>query len=1123
MKSRCLECGCEIDAVERDKAHGLLCRTCAARLGDSRNHYDLVINPDKSPEPDIDSGGDTETAASSTGVDDTAFSVELPPMSSPARGAEELLHSEAGGLAAPTRPGVIGTVGRFEVIRLLGEGGMGRVVLARDPVTGVKVAIKILKAELQRDRGIARRFLSEARYMYRMSHPNILQVMEVSRRDEGAYYVVPHVEGGSLADRIDSERPLEKHEIVDIARQVASALGYAHKKGIIHRDIKPANIMMGEEGRVLVTDFGLARSVFNDSIVDIRSDCVEGTPAYLSPRAAAGNAEDTRCDIYALGCMIYEMLTARPPYTGRSAEIILNQIKEGPPRPILELNPAAPRDLVKIAEVAMARELRDRYAEVADMLVDLNRIADGKAPLEPGQRRGAGVRRRATGYVIGLAAVLAAVAMVGPRVQRWFRQVRQERRKGTIAGRVTYGGPQAGRIWVVAGRGVKPRERSWIPHSLDMTSVVPLQASLAGAAAPVGKDGRFALRSLAPGQEYWVRAFLDADGDMTRDAWEAAALPVKAVADAGGGAQNMAIALSDTDRKVGTIRGEVRYDGALDGTIHVVAAAAGDDAGAPNDGNVLGEGLVLHYGFDRDEGATVADKGARGADGVVAGATWVSAGKVGGAFRLHGSDSTIVSRETVGIRGAEPRTIAFWAQVLATHNGTSCGNLVGWGADGTEGSRFRVGMWQDGSWMLWAWGFSFDWRLHRMARAATWQFHTITYDGAEMRWFVDCEEMGTGFQRNYDMIDSPLIIGGANASVIVDEVMVWRRALPSEHIGRLYDAVGGSADSPVRLVHGEGGGAALPTTCCGRRCGMALLAQPGAYVMSCAGDEGRDLTVFAFMDVNGDGCRNSWEPCGTYTGKSFRALDAPAGVSVLLEDSVVDSDADGISDSEEVACGSDPADASSSCAAISGTVTFGSTGSMRVVAYPVDVIGSTDGVSAEGLVLDYDFRAAESNRVVDGSPAGADGVAYGVVWTAHPKAVTDGVCVFDGWNDWIETPRLPPPLNATLALRFTAAADAGVGAPIVSGHGSPRLEVILEKASLSAHICETEVAAAGAFELRPVRAGGVYRVSAFLDLNGDGKFNPAEPFGTYDANPLTVTGNVGEVSFKLCARAASGS
>ncbi|MGP8199299.1 MAG: protein kinase domain-containing protein [Limisphaerales bacterium] len=312
----------------------------------------------------------------------------IPPVSAFAGPIAELVGHRL--LSPPTRPGLLASLARFEVVRVLGGGGMGVVVLARDSERGTDVAIKLIKPELVPDQRMMHRFVKEAGHLQKLKHPNVVPVLEVSDRPEGPYFVMPYFERGSLAHRIRPGQPMEPDAILDIARQVAEGLAFAHRHGIIHRDLKPANILLGADGRTCLADFGLARTMFNDTIVDVEGGQLEGTAPYMSPGIAAGNAEDTRCDIYAFGALLYEMLTGEPPYAGRNTNDVRNQILAGPPKPIQARNPAAAAGLVAVAEGAMARELRDRYADMADVLADLERISAGKATLGPH-----GISRRA--------------------------------------------------------------------------------------------------------------------------------------------------------------------------------------------------------------------------------------------------------------------------------------------------------------------------------------------------------------------------------------------------------------------------------------------------------------------------------------------------------------------------------------------------------------------------------------------------------------------------------------------------------------------------------------------------------------------------------------------------------
>ncbi len=339
----------------------------------------------------------------------------VPPVSSFTGPIAELIGQRM--LFPPPRPGLLAILDHYEILRVLGGGGMGIVLLARDSDTGRDVAIKLVKSDLVTNQNVVHRFLKEAGHLKRLRHTNVVPVQEISDRAEGPYFVMPYFEKGSLANRIKPGQPLDTESILDIAAQVAEGLSFAHRSGIIHRDLKPANILLAADGKACLADFGLARTLFNDTIVDVENRSWEGTSPYMSPAVAAGDAEDTRCDIYSFGALLYEMLTGHPPYKGRGTKEILDQIIAGPPKPITGLNPNADRGLVAVAEGCMARELRDRYADMRDVLKDLQRIKENKQPV--GQRRFKGAmgnklsQVRRVLKVIWIPACLAAIGLLG--------------------------------------------------------------------------------------------------------------------------------------------------------------------------------------------------------------------------------------------------------------------------------------------------------------------------------------------------------------------------------------------------------------------------------------------------------------------------------------------------------------------------------------------------------------------------------------------------------------------------------------------------------------------------------------------------------------------------------------
>jgi len=341
---------------------------------------------------------------------------DVPPVSSFQDSVQDLLQHRL--LEPPVCPGLLANLDGYEILRVIGLGGMGLVLLARDPGRKEPVAIKLIRPELAGESRSVQRFLAEARHMRQFRHEGIVPVLAISDSPKKPYFVMPFLGEANLADLLKAGRPLDAPVVLRIALRVAGALAYAHGKGIIHRDLKPANVLLNEKGEACLTDFGLARDVFNEAISDINREHREGTAAYMSPAVAVGKAEDTRCDIYGFGAVLYEMLTGQPPYQGKTSKEILEKVRTGPPAPIRQIKPDAPVGLTTVAEAAMARELRDRYSEMADVVRDLERVAAAQKPLGSVRGSDPAVRSQAKSpfrakvvWVGGFAVVIALVAL----------------------------------------------------------------------------------------------------------------------------------------------------------------------------------------------------------------------------------------------------------------------------------------------------------------------------------------------------------------------------------------------------------------------------------------------------------------------------------------------------------------------------------------------------------------------------------------------------------------------------------------------------------------------------------------------------------------------------------------
>ncbi len=329
---------------------------------------------------------------------------------------------------------------RYAVERELGRGGMATVFLAQDLRHDRKVAIKVLRPELSASLG-ADRFLREIKLAARLQHPNILGLFDSGAAEGLLFYVMPFVEGGdSLRSKLDREKQLAIEEAIQLVRESADALGYAHGRGIVHRDIKPENILLSG-GHVLVADFGIARAVDEAGGQKLtETGMAVGTPYYMSPEQAMGGQVDARSDIYSLGCVLYELLAGQPPFTGPTAMAILARHSLEAVPSVQVVRQSIPDEVEAIIMLALAKVPADRFKtmqEFSEALrdADYSRITLRTIPrmLPTGQRRTAqmpAAKRRPWLYLAAGAAVLVAA---GAGAFAWLRWGGAAARKAPVA------------------------------------------------------------------------------------------------------------------------------------------------------------------------------------------------------------------------------------------------------------------------------------------------------------------------------------------------------------------------------------------------------------------------------------------------------------------------------------------------------------------------------------------------------------------------------------------------------------------------------------------------------------------------------------------------------------------
>ena len=311
---------------------------------------------------------------------------------------------------------------RYTLLEVLGDGGMGRVYLARDNVLDRQVALKVLRERYADDEGFVERFRREAKNAASLNHPGIVQVYDQGRDEDGTYYIaMEYVPGSTLKERIVEGGPLDPGEAAGLGSRVADALGVAHARGIVHRDIKPENVLLGASGGAKVADFGIARAASSETMTETNS--VWGTAAYMSPEQVGGKRVGPASDLYSLGVVLYEALTGEPPFRGDDPiATAMKHINEPAPHP-REANPDVPEALDALVVKLLAKDPEERPAGAGELAEDLRRVGHGLPPIAAGPGERATARMpQGTGKTRGVPAAVAPGGGSGPSASlgsRW--------------------------------------------------------------------------------------------------------------------------------------------------------------------------------------------------------------------------------------------------------------------------------------------------------------------------------------------------------------------------------------------------------------------------------------------------------------------------------------------------------------------------------------------------------------------------------------------------------------------------------------------------------------------------------------------------------------------------------
>jgi serine/threonine-protein kinase len=271
----------------------------------------------------------------------------------------------------------------YRLIGRLGAGAMATVYKAQQLSLDRTVAVKILPKKFSQNPEFVERFYAEGRAAAKLNHPNIVAALDVGKHGNAHYFIMEYVQGHTVHEHLVKEGPYPEDKALAIAIQIAKALNHAHQAGLVHRDVKPKNILITENGVAKLADMGLARAVSDREAAEAEAGKAFGTPYYIAPEQIRGKLNiDSRADIYGFGCTLFHMVTGRVPFEGKEVSKILRKHLDEPLTPPDHINPQLSNGICEIIELCMAKSPRKRYANAADLIEDLEAVAEGRAPLQ---------------------------------------------------------------------------------------------------------------------------------------------------------------------------------------------------------------------------------------------------------------------------------------------------------------------------------------------------------------------------------------------------------------------------------------------------------------------------------------------------------------------------------------------------------------------------------------------------------------------------------------------------------------------------------------------------------------------------------------------------------------------